>query len=337
VLRALVTGGTGFVGARLASALADAGFDVRTFDVQPPEPGGDHRFEFVLGDVRDREAVREAVRGCDVVVDNAAAVPITGLSREEYRSVNVGGCRATLDAAREEGAYVLHVSSSSIYGLPERLPVTPETPLAPFEPYGVSKAEAEVEVAGARADGLPTASLRPRTLVGPGRLGVLDVIFSRVRAGKRVPVFGKGDNRIQLCDVDDFCRAALAAIERRASGDFNVGSAGFGTVREDIEALIHHAGTRARVQPVPVFAIRAALRPLALTGRAQLTEWHWRSGAASFYFDIGPTSEALGWRPQRTNVEALINAYEDYLRGRGFGASPHRRPLRGALGGLLRG
>lgn len=335
-MRVLVTGGTGFLGAHLAGALAAAGHEVRTLDVNPPEDPGAH--EFIQADVRDAEAVRRAVRGCDVVVDNAALVPVTRASEAEYRSVNVDGCRVTLDAAGEAGAYVLHISSSAIYGVPAELPVSTETPLTPFEPYGRSKAEAERLVEARRAGGLVVASLRPRTLLGEGRLGLFDVIFARVRAGRRVPLFGRGDNRVQMCDVDDFCEAALAAIERRANGDYNIGSARFGCVRDDLEGLIARVGSRARLQPVPVWAIRGVLRPLDAIGRSPFNEWHWRSAPESFYFDISRARDELEWEPRRTNVDALENAYGHYVRRLGdTGASAHRRPLRGLLARLLRG
>lgn len=333
--RALITGGTGFLGGHLAGALERAGFDVRLLDVDPAD-GGDR--EVVRADVRDLEAMRRAAAGCDVVVDNAALVPVTRASAAEYRSVNVDGCRTTLDAAEAAGAYVLHISSSAIFGVPAQLPVTPDSPLAPFEPYGQSKADAERLVHARRNSGLVVGSLRPRTLLGEGRLGLFDVIFSRIRRGRRVPVFGRGLNRVQMCDVDDFCAAALAAIARRANADYNIGSAGFGTVREDLEGLIARVGSRSRVQPVPVWAVRAVLQPLDALGRSPFNEWHWRSAPAPFYFDIARAREELGWQPRRTNVEALENAYRHYVRRSGAsGVSAHRRPLRGALARLLRG
>jgi nucleoside-diphosphate-sugar epimerase len=335
VPRALVTGGTGFLGGHLAGALERAGFDVRLLDVDPAD-GGDR--EVVRADVRDAEAMRRAAAGCDVVVDNAALVPVTRASAAQYRSVNVDGCRTTLDAAEAAGAYVLHISSSAIFGVPAQLPVAADSPLAPFEPYGQSKADAERLVHARRESGLVVGSLRPRTLLGEGRLGLFDVIFSRIRRGRRVPMFGRGLNRVQMCDVDDFCAAALAAIERRANADYNIGSAGFGTVREDLEGLIVRVGSRSRVQPVPVWAVRAVLQPLDAIGRSPFNEWHWHSAPAPFYFDISRAQEELGWKPRRTNVEALENAYRHYVRRSGAsGVSAHRRPLRGVLARLLRG
>ena len=305
-------------------------------DVEPPRRAPTARS--CAADVRDAEAMRRAAADCDVVVDNAALVPVTRASAAEYRSVNVDGCRTTLDAAEASGAYVLHISSSAIFGVPARLPVTVDTPPAPFEPYGESKAEAERIVHARREAGVVVGSLRPRTLLGEGRLGLFDVIFSRIRQGRRVPLFGSGRNRVQMCDVEDFCAAALAAIERKANADYNIGSAGFGTVREDLEALIERVGSRSRLQPVPVWAVRAVLQPLDAVGRSPFNEWHWRSAPAPFYFDISRARGELGWEPRRTNLDALENAYGHYLESRDTtGVSAHRRPLRGALARLLRG
>jgi nucleoside-diphosphate-sugar epimerase len=287
--------------------------------------------------VRDAGAVRRAAEGCDVVVDNAALVPVTRAGEAEYRAVNVDGCRNTLEAAADVGAYAVHISSSAIFGVPRELPVRPDSELAPFEPYGRSKADADRLTAELRAGGQPVASLRPRTLLGAGRLGLFDVIFSRVRAGKAVPMFGRGHNHVQMCDVEDFCAAALAAIERQASGDYNIGAPGFGTVRDDLGELIRHAGTGARLLPVPVAAIKAVLLPLDAIGRSPFNEWHWRSAPKPFYFDISKARSELGWEPRRSNAAALANAYDHYLRREDAGGSAHLQPLRGGLARVLRG
>ena len=338
VPRALVTGGTGFLGLHLARALAGAGYEVRTLDIHEPGPHADPEWEFVKADVRDAAAMKKAVRDVDVVVDNAALVPVTRSDTATYRSVNVDGCRTTLEAAREADVYALHISSSAIYGVPDELPIMPTTPLAPFEPYGASKAEADRLVGRLREDGQTVGGLRPRTLLGEGRLGIFDVIFARVRAGKRVPMFGAGRNKVQMSDVEDFCSAALAAIERHANDDYNVGAGDFGTVRADLQQLIDHAGTNAKLLPVPTAAIRAVLQPLDLIGKSPFNVWHWKSAPKPFYFDLAKTKQGLGWEPRYSNAQALIRAYEHYLaRPEATSASAHRRPLEGGLAKVLRG
>jgi nucleoside-diphosphate-sugar epimerase len=338
VRRALVTGGTGFLGMHLATALAEAGFDeVRLLDVVRPEAQLPDPLAFLHGDVRDPDAVTRATRSCEVVVDNAALVPVTRATPAEFDSVNLEGCRVALDAARAEDAYVVHVSSSSIYGKPPGMPVTEDTPLAPFEPYGASKAKAEVLVEQERARGLVVSSLRSRALLGRGRLGLFDLIFNRIEKGKIVPLFGSGRNVLQMCDARDFASAAVACIEQRANADYNIAAGEFSTVREDLRALIDRLGSSSRLLPIPVWAIRAVLQPLALVGRSPFTAWHWHSSHATFYTSIEKAERELGWRPRHSNVDALEHAYHEYVAGTGRGGSAHTTPLPGALARLLRG
>lgn len=333
---ALVTGAAGFLGYHLSAALSEAGYEVRMVDVVDPREPPATGQRFVRADVRDRDAMRRAAEGCDVVVDNAALVPVTRSTQAQFDAVNVDGCKSTLDAARAAGAYVVHVSSSSIYGMPERMPVTEDTPLAPFEIYGASKAKAERVVHRERAAGLTVSSLRSRALLGRGRLGLFELVFSRIRQGKRVPLFGRGDNVLQMCDARDFAAAALACIERRADGDYNIGAAEYGTPREDLQALIDRLGSASRLAPVPVWAIRAVLQPLALAGRSPFTAWHWHASGSTFYASIDKARRELGWVPRHSNVDALERAYHEYLAGTA-GGSAHSAPLRGALARVLRG
>jgi len=335
--RALVTGGAGFAGSVLAEALERAGHDVRILDLHPmddPPPS----WEVVRGDVRDADAVARAVRGCHVVVDNAALVPVSRSTPDEFLSVNAQGARNVLSAARAEGAYALHISSSSIYGVPAELPVRETTPLRPFEPYGASKAAGERVVEEERARGLRVASLRTRAIVGAGRLGLFELVFRRIRGGRRVPLFGSGSATIQMCDAADFASAALAMVEQRADGAYNVGARVQGTVRDDLETLIARAGTGARLQPVPVWAIRTVLRPLDVVGRSPFTRWHWVASDTTFYADMSKAESELGWRPRHSTSEALWRAYEGWLSApEGGGRSPHRRPLEGRFARMLRG
>jgi nucleoside-diphosphate-sugar epimerase len=321
----------------LAEAMAEQGWTLRLLDVDPPPRDVPKKTKVIVADVRDEKAVDKAAKGCDLVVDNAAIVPIARASRNELRSVNVDGCRTVLRAARKAGAYAIHVSSSSIYGVPRSLPVTEETPFAPFEFYGASKAEAEVVVAEERRRGQPIASLRSRALLGRGRLGLFELVFSQIRANTWVPMFGRGSNILQMCHARDFSDAVMAAADVQADGNYNIGAAVFGTVRDDLQALIERVGSTARLFPVPTLAIRAVLQPLSLTGLSPFTSWHWRSAGAACYFTIDKARDELGWEPQYTNVDALAEAYGHYLEGLSEGTSVHSSPLRGALARVLRG
>ena len=146
----LVTGGAGYLGNQIALALHSRGERVRILDIlEPPDlPRG---VEYVQCDILDRLQVESAMQGVDVVHHNAALVPVTKAG-EHFRSVNVEGTQTALDCARKAGVELfIHVSSSAVFGVPESCPITSDTPLQPYEPYGYSKLEAERRCQGRAA------------------------------------------------------------------------------------------------------------------------------------------------------------------------------------------
>ena len=335
--KALVTGGTGFVGVHLCRSLLARGYQVVALDVNDPDGHFPAAADFNRGDVCRLPDVERAARGCDVVIANAALVPLTQVSPQEFLRVNSGGTRNTMEAAWRRGCYAAYVSSSAIFGIPRANPLPSDARMAPFEPYGRSKAAAEMVVREFRQRGMRVASLRPRTLVGDGRLGLFEVIFNRVRAGKSVPLFGQGNNRVQLCDVTDYANAVIAAVESEATGDFNIGADRFGTVREDIDDLILAAGSPSSVIPIPVWLLKAILIPATALKLSPFGPWHWNHASRDFYFETSTAERALNWAPERSNAEALIAAYRCFDPDEGdAGGSAHRQPVSRLVGRLLR-
>lgn len=332
---ALVTGGSGYFGSLLADRLEAAGVPVRVFDlVAPDEPGRDH----VVGDVRDLEAVRAATEGCEVVFHNVAQVPLAR-DRRLFWSVNVVGTANVLVAARDAGvAKVVHTSSSAVFGIPERNPVTEDTPPRPVEDYGRAKLRAELVCRDAVAGGLDVTIVRPRTILGHGRLGIMGVLFELVAAGAPVFVIGAGDNRYQFVHADDLAEACRLAARRAGPAVYNVGATEVATMRETLEALCAHAGTGSRVRSLPAGAGRAAMEVMGRSGLAPLAPYHWHLYGRSLWFDTTRARTELGWEPAHSGTAAVLESYDWYLAHRdhlGTGASHHRRaaPAR-ALGAL---
>jgi len=335
----LVTGGSGYFGEILAADAVANGDRVRIFDVNPPAatPPG---VEYVHGDVRDRVALRAACDGVDVVLHNVAQVPLAR-DRELFRSVNVVGTANLLVAARDAGvSKVVHTSSSAVFGIPEHNPVTEETPPRPLEAYGRAKLEAEVLCREAVDSGLDVTIIRPRTILGHGRLGIFGVLFEFVADGAPVYVLGSGDNRYQFVHAADLADACLRAAGRPGPAVYNIGTTEFGTMRETLQALVDHAGTGSEVRSLPVAPAAAAMRVLATLGMAPFAPYHWLLYGHSLWFDVIRARNDLGWEPTHSNASMIIESYEWYLAHRGEieteSRSHHQSPVRPGLLRMLK-
>jgi nucleoside-diphosphate-sugar epimerase len=334
VTRLLVTGGAGYFGSVLAERARAAGHDVRIFDLNPPEdPGADH----VVGDVRDLDALREACTAIDVVLHNVAQVPLAR-DRELFWSVNAVGTANVLLAARDAGVgKVVHTSSSAIFGIPESNPVVEDTPPRPLEAYGRAKLEGELLCRDAAAAGLDVSIVRPRTVLGHGRLGIMAILFEFVADGAPVFVLGSGDNRYQFVHADDLADACLRAAHRPGPATYNIGCRDFGTMRETLQALVDHAGTASHVVSLPARPAQLAMRALGRSALVPFAPYHWLLYGESLWFDVSKAERELDWHATHSNASAVIDSYEWFLANRaslgGEGRSHHQSP---AKLGLLR-
>ena len=338
-MRWAISGGAGFLGLHLARRLISEGDDVRTLDLVPlDEPELEGSVEELRGDVRDLDRVRALCAGAEVVVHAAAALPIQA-SRAAIRSVNVGGTENVLLAARDAGVRrVLFISSTAVYGVPEKHPIEEDDPLVGVGWYGESKIDAE---ALCRVAAVETTIIRPKTFIGPERLGVFEILFDWIREGRRIYILGKGHNRYQLLAVEDLVEALVrAATTPAVAGEtLNVGATEFGTVRSDLQALIEHAGSSSGLQPVPAKPAELILRTLELLRLSPLAEWHYKTAHRDSFVDVSKAQRLLGWEPRLSNERALIETYDWYLANRdrvGAAGVTHRVPWNQQALGLLK-
>ncbi|HEY8534301.1 MAG TPA: NAD-dependent epimerase/dehydratase family protein [Micromonospora sp.] len=306
-----VTGGSGMLGGNLVRALAADGWQVRSLDIRPPEEpiAG---VEYISTDVRDERRVQSALAGCAAVVHTAAALP--SYPEDEIRSIIVGGTRTVFQAAARCGVpRLVHISSTAVYGLPDVVPTTEDYPRRPVDPYSRAKASAEEIAEEFRGRGMCVPILRPKTFLGPGRMGLFAMLFEWAEEGRNFPVLGRGDVRIQWLAVEDLVAAVqvvLTAPAERANDTFNIAAAEFGTLREDFQAVLDAAGHGKRVVSIPA---RPAVAILDLLRRLRLSPVYGRllhKLLADSYVSTDKARDVLGWTPRYTNRDAILRTYE---------------------------
>ncbi|RBI61651.1 UDP-glucose 4-epimerase [halophilic archaeon] len=248
----LVTGGAGFVGSHLVDALAPDN-DVRVLDdLSSGDPTKvDDRATLIEGDVRDPDAVREAMAGADLVFHEAALVSVEQSveNPQESHAVTTGGSLTVLDAARDEDARVVLASSAAVYGHPESVPVQESDRKSPTSPYGIDKLAADQYARRfSELYGLETVALRYFNIYGPRQnpeySAVVSVFEDQALAGDPITVEGDGSQTRDFVHVDDVVQANLLAAETDHVGEaFNVGTGESVTVRELAETVRDVAGS----------------------------------------------------------------------------------------------
>ena len=336
----LVTGGAGYFGSLLVSRLSEAGERVRIFDLNDADdrPPG---VEFQRGDIRDLEACRDACRGVNTVYHCVAQVPLAK-DKQLFWSVNRDGTRNILQASQDSNTKkVVYLSSSAVFGVPKEAPITPMTLPKPAEEYGAAKLAGETLCREFADYGLDVSIVRPRTIMGHGRLGIMQIVFEWISQGSDVFVMGRGDNRYQFVHADDLADACLLAAKRPGFAAYNIGTDQFGTMRETLEGLVAHAGTGSRVRSLPQGPAVLAMKVSTMLGLSPLGAYHWLVYGQEVYFDTDFPKRELGWKPRWSNVEMFTQSYEWYLANRARilaekGRSPHQSAVKQGVLGLLR-
>lgn len=336
----LVTGGSGFLGNLIARRLVASGERVRVLDIwqdqsQPAE------IEFIQCDIRDREGVARAMQGVDVVHHNVALVPLTKSGRI-FWEVNVNGSVNAAELAVRAGVRsFIHMSSSAIYGCPAEQPITDSTPTKPVEIYGRGKLAGEQAVRRILdGKGVSLVIIRPRTILGEGRLGIFQILFQWIRENRNVYTIGSGNNLFQFIHAHDLMDFYMLALQAGRPGAYNVGTDRYGTLKEGLENLIRHAGSSSRVKSLPVTLSIGALRALDAVGLSPLAPWHYLTYHKPFHFDVAPLM-ALGWKPRYSNDEMFRESYDWFLAhpnavGEHKDGSAHRKPVKEAMLAVLK-
>lgn len=314
--RYLITGGAGFLGINLVRYLLQRGHQVTSLDIAPfdyPDCAG--RITEIRGDIRDRQAVDRAMQGADIVIHCAAALPL--YKKQDIYTTDLDGTRNVMQSAFDHKVErAVHISSTAVYGIPDHHPLLETDRLHGVGPYGEAKVAAEAVCLEFRKKGMCVPIIRPKSFIGPERLGVFALFYDWARDGRGFPMIGSGKNRYQLLDVEDLCDAIYlcCTLDKEKVNDvFNIGAKEFTTMKEDYQAVLDVAGFGKKIRPFPAAPMIWTLRFLELLRLSPLYKWVYETACEDSFVSIEKAEKVLGYRPRFSNKDALIRNYKWYL------------------------
>ncbi|MBN9070857.1 MAG: NAD(P)-dependent oxidoreductase [Rhizobiales bacterium] len=318
-MRHIIFGGDGFVGRHLAPKLVADGHEVVVADVVRSDLPHYRSARFVRCDITDPQAVAAVGIGPDDMVYNVAAkmlspIQVRAKRHDFFWPVNVHGTENIIAAMDRAGAArLVHFTTDMIYGHTLTNPMTEDHPVAPLGEYGWSKQKTE-EIAGEwRKRGMRISLFRPRLIIGPGRLGILEKLFKLIDWNLPVPMIGSGRNPYQFISVFDCAEAARLAFKAGVPNEaYNLGSLNPPPVRKLLGDLVRHAGSRSILVPTPGWAVKRTLDLLDLMNMPIMDPEQYLIADEECVLDVSKGERELGWVPQYRDEDMLIAAYTEY-------------------------
>ena len=314
--KVLITGGSGFLGINMIRKLLEEGVtDITSLDLEPFDYPEADKINTVKGDIRDKAVVEKCMEGVNWVIHTAAALPL--YTKEEIMTTDVDGTRNLLEAAHKAGVErFVHISSTAVYGIPDHHPLYEDDKLDGVGPYGVAKIEAEKVCFEYREKGMCVPVIRPKSFIGPERLGVFALFYDWAKDGHNFPMIGSGNNRYQLLDVADLCDAiwlCLTKDKEIVNDTFNIGAKEFTTMKEDYQAVLDYAGHGKRIIGFPAKPLIWTLRILEFFKLSPLYKWVYETACEDSFVGIEKAEKILGFKPKYSNKDALVRNYKWYL------------------------
>lgn len=314
----LITGGAGFLGCHTARAFLKRGFTVTIYDIADLDASDLlSKVIFIKGDIRDKKVLDKAMKGQTLVVHAAAALPILH-EKDIIYSINIDGTKTVLQSALDHNIKrLVFISTTAVYGVPKHLPEKENSPLDPIGYYGESKIAGEKLCLQYEQKGLEVNILRPKTFLGPERLGVFELWFEAIYTGKRVFILGSGNNKYQLLAVSDVVSAIEKALLTKIHGEiFNLGAKKFSTWRKDLGFVIQHAKSKSIITSLPLMPSQLLLSLLETLKLSPIAKWHYKTIGIPSYVSIYKAEKMLQWHPKKSNKELLLESFVWYKKNR---------------------
>ncbi|MBW3139295.1 NAD(P)-dependent oxidoreductase [Ferrimonas balearica] len=321
-MRHIILGGDGFLGTELCKKLIARQETVVIADIKRSEDSPIYQsplVSYIPVDVCQADSLKALeVTPEDHVYHFAARLLVPILPRAQRQSyfwtVLYQGTENVLNYLKQRGAKrLIYFTTDMVYGHTREHPRTESHPRVPLGPYGEAKYQSELLCERYRQEGFDITIFRPRLIIGPGRLGILEKLFKLIDMNLPVPTIGSGNNHYQFISVSDCAEACLAAIDAGyPNRAFNLGSANPPPVNVLLRQLIVHAQSRSFLVPTPAFLVKAVLAGLDQINSPLMDPEQYLIADETCVLDIQAGKRELGWEPQDNDQAMLIAAYDSY-------------------------
>jgi nucleoside-diphosphate-sugar epimerase len=321
-MKILVTGGTGFTGKALVRRLIEDGHTVVALDYKEGIKTDELRrmgAEVIIGSVTDREAVKRAIAGAEVVHHLAAAFRELDVPEKHYHDVNVGGTRIVLEEAFREGVKkFVYCSTCGVHGNVDNPPADETAPIQPADYYQQTKYEAEPVVLEYVKKGLRATILRPAAIYGPGDPERFFMIFKRVAKGT-FPMFGNGKTFYHPLYIDNLVDAFVLAMNPDVGNGeaYLIADEHYVEIEQLVKAVARALGVDVKIPHFPVMPLVIAghvceklCKPFGITPPIfpRRVDWYRQNRA----FDIAKAKRDLGYQPRIDLDEGLARTARWY-------------------------
>ncbi len=324
-MKHIIFGGDGFLGTELTKKLVAKGETVVVCDLKKTEESGIYESDLVtyieMDVTKTEDFSKVEISSEDVPYHFAARLLVPILPRAERKeyfwTALYDGTKNVLEFLEANDCkHMIYYTTDMVYGHTVQHPRFEDHPREPLGPYGDAKLETEYLCEEYRKKGFNITIFRPRLIIGPGRLGILEKLFKLVDKNLPVPTIGDGKNYYQFISVSDCANAVICAVEKGIPNEaFNLGSLNPPTVNELLKKLIVHAGSKSFTIPTPAGLVKFTLDTLDKIGKPIMDPEQYLIADETCVLDVSKGERILGWVPQDTDEDMLIAAYKTYREG----------------------
>ena len=327
-MKHVIFGGDGFVGRYLAQDLVERGEEVLVADIRKSPLSHYTKAAYVECDVTNSASVASVDVQADDMVYNLSAMMLSPIQTRINRypffyPVNTFGAANIMAHTAANGASkMVQYTTDMVYGHTVQSPQDEAHPIKPIGHYGGSKAQTEAIAKTWRERGMNITIVRPRLIIGPGRLGILGKLFKLIDMNLPVPMIGAGNNPYQFISVFDCAEVARLAFEHDCPNkEYNLGSDNPPPVKKLLGDLIKSAGSKSILLPTPGFAVKWTLGTLDWLNMPIMDPEQYMIADEFCVRDTTAAKQDFGWSPKYRDEDMLREAYAEYRKAKDAGVN----------------